>query len=557
MKSLVLLFYFIVLSLSAARLEQDNHKPSNYTSTNNCTIANVCSSGKYCKNGQCVCDNFPHDIASCEDDNYLLVLNCFCVTFNGHTNRTEVGSCLYNCERFQTGHGGDFYKAYPSNITELNKALCGKFNRRGSLCGSCKDGYYPLAYSYNMTCVRCEDTWYNWMEYLVVVYLPLTVFYFIILFFQVNMTSSYLLGFLVYSHFISVPMISRIMGLTFNYNNPFKGLLQFGWSIFSFWNLDFFRIFNQTTCLRHSILFLSVLELVSGVYPLFLILLTYTAVYLYDNNYRLVTIVMKPICALVRMLRVNFEIRTSLIDSFSTFFLLSGNKLFNIAFDLLAATITYTINQTGDIDADYTLYLDGELTYFRGEHIPYGVLALSVLFVSIFLPTLCFILYPLQATQKCLSLFPPRFQILVHIFVDTFQGSFKNGTESGTRDCRWFSLFHFVLRGMAFVMFFLCPTAMFLVYASIVLTLLSLSFIVFQPFKENGKHNLLTPIFILYLSCVFLGLEGGDMATYKQPVYEYFILAVTLAMALIPLIYVSILVVNPVFLLFKHHFFSC
>ena len=140
--------------------------------------------------GYCRCGESPQDIIQCEGDNSLKILTSFCATYDYRTNTTLLGICLYNSNRSL-----DLVGYYPSNGSQLTEVFCGKFNRQGSLCGSCKDGYFPLAYSYNMTCVKCEETWYNWIEYLLIVYVPLTIFYLVILFFQVNMTSLYWLGF--------------------------------------------------------------------------------------------------------------------------------------------------------------------------------------------------------------------------------------------------------------------------------------------------------------------------------------------------------------------------
>ena len=45
----------------------------------------------------------------------------------------------------------------PMNQSQLNEFMCGQFNRKGRLCGECKEGYSPLAYSYNMHCVKCSS----------------------------------------------------------------------------------------------------------------------------------------------------------------------------------------------------------------------------------------------------------------------------------------------------------------------------------------------------------------------------------------------------------------
>ena len=37
----------------------------------------------------------------------------------------------------------------PSNASQLDKMMCFPYNRRGLLCGECKDGYGPAVYSFD------------------------------------------------------------------------------------------------------------------------------------------------------------------------------------------------------------------------------------------------------------------------------------------------------------------------------------------------------------------------------------------------------------------------
>ena len=78
----------------------------------------------------------------------------------------------------------------PSNITELNDYMCGPTNRKGMLCSECIDGFGPSATSPKFKCSNCTNTS---ATYCIVIFLlselvPVTVFYFIILILQVNLT---------------------------------------------------------------------------------------------------------------------------------------------------------------------------------------------------------------------------------------------------------------------------------------------------------------------------------------------------------------------------------
>ena len=409
----------------------------------------------------------------------------------------------------------DLVGYYPSNGSQLTEVFCGKFNRQGSLCGSCKDGYYPLAYSYNMTCVKCEETWYNWLEYLLIVYVPLTIFYLVILFFQVNMTSSYWLGFVIFSQAISFPMMCRVIELSYNSGKNIKIPLQLGLSIYGFWNLDFFRVINNKTCLRLDFLTIILMDYLSGIYPLFLIMITYSAVQLYDSNFKLVVLLTKPIRTLLVKYKTNFKMRTSLIDAFATFFLLSSMKVCNISCDLLITATVYTLDTGGRVATSERLYLDGEKELFGRDHLPYGICAIAGIFISVVLPTLLLGFYPFQFFQKCLNVLPSRWQIILRTFVDTYQSSFKNGTNEGTRDFRWFSSFFCIIRLVMFLAYCISLNTMYFVLASIVLILLRSIITAVQPFKENCRLHFLTPTFLIYLSCFYLCIIGADTIAAK------------------------------------------
>ncbi len=61
------------------------------------------------------------------------VLQCQCLTFDN--NATEGGSCLYNCNLYRRNYFilNHAYTKLPDRLTELNEAMCGRFNRTGPL----------------------------------------------------------------------------------------------------------------------------------------------------------------------------------------------------------------------------------------------------------------------------------------------------------------------------------------------------------------------------------------------------------------------------------------
>ena len=97
-----------------------------------------CSPWVYCgDNGECKCGATPKS-QNFKCDN-LSILSTNCLTYNDTENQFETGRCLYMEVKVRL--------TLPRSISKLNEFVCGKhFNRRGTLCGHCKVGYYPQAY---------------------------------------------------------------------------------------------------------------------------------------------------------------------------------------------------------------------------------------------------------------------------------------------------------------------------------------------------------------------------------------------------------------------------
>ena len=103
----------------------------------------------------------------------MTLLTTYCATYSEDIGSVEVGSCTYNEGNIHsTMSNAHIYTSLPHNVSELNEFMCGElFNRTGTLCGECKDGHYPLVYSFDMNCVECPDGNSNWWKFLLVAFL--------------------------------------------------------------------------------------------------------------------------------------------------------------------------------------------------------------------------------------------------------------------------------------------------------------------------------------------------------------------------------------------------
>ena len=140
------------------------------------TPGDGCPPGLFCKEGHCTCERYPHNIITCNGTSSSL-LNYYCATFDEDSNITLVGRCPYTKPgRHHEDH--TLYYNLPITRYSLNNQICLPLNRTGALCGRCLPDHYPLAYSFNMTCIPCPHVCWNWFRYIMAAYLPLTLFYF-------------------------------------------------------------------------------------------------------------------------------------------------------------------------------------------------------------------------------------------------------------------------------------------------------------------------------------------------------------------------------------------
>ncbi len=515
-----------------------------------CTSDSDCRPWYYCNGTCCTCGNEHNGIMLCDQERYIsAVLSCHCITYKEDTNETYVGACVYRCANEFSGELFDpVYSEIVINKTIhrsiggwVNNFSCGELNRDGMLCGSCKDNYSTVAYSYDLKCIECPErvSYKNWLKYFGAAYSFLTVFYFIIFIFKVNVTSSSLHGFVFYSQAVAMPTNIRFILLAVvqkpRYTLPAKILL----SVYGIWNLDFFRTLYPEFCLNTSTLGTIALDYAIALYPLVLILISFVLVQLHARNFKPVVFLWKPFHNLFTRLCRNWNMQTSVVDAYATLFLLSFSKILNVTFDLLAPTKVYGL-RSGDHPGDHQLvvYNDANLKFFHREHmVPYGILGLIFVIFFITPPVLILLLYPCRCCRKCLTTLKLHRQCL-KTFVNAFQGCYKDGSESGTRDYRYFAAFYLIVRILLFVVYGITLGTIFFAFAAAIFLLFTLLVITVQPHKNAYSHYTkidATFLLLLVIMCtIFLGINIATIKGHRH-IETCFILAVIFG--IVPFIY--------------------
>ena len=474
-----------------------------------------CSPWTICKNNTCICrETNKTSFVECSSKNLQLKSKkCYCVTYDNQTKEIQVGSCIEGCTNATSKPGVYYY--LPTDPTKINTFMCEeRWNRTGRLCGTCLPGYAPLAYSYDMRCIKCPQGIGNVWKYILVAYGPLTLFYFIVLFFKINATASHLHGFLYYSQVISVPAFARLTYLSVAGNIKLSAAFHIIAPIYSIWSLDILRSLQLEICLNVSTLTLMALNWGLAMYPLLLTLISYCMIELHDRNYRVVVWLWRPFRCIFIAMRKNWNVKNSIIDAYVTFFLLSFVKLLNISIDILTPSKVTELT-TGN--STWVLYYDGTVDYFGVTHLPYVILTIIIDLVLIVAPVILLVLYPFKWFQHFLSCLRLKGHILQTV-MDSFQGCYKDGTEPGTRDYRWFAAFPLILRIFGFALIPFTLDCSYFPWGTTISIFGLLLTNIIQPYKEKfAMYAKIDCIFLAFIAITFAMIDGKNLSDIFHP----------------------------------------
>ena len=374
----------------------------------------------------------------------------------------------------------------------------------------------------------------NWWKFILVGFMPLTFFYFFVVIFKINVTSSRLHGVVWFSQVITMPAFIRLIMFELSHRNPHLLIAAKTFTVFySFWNLDLFRSVIPDICLNVTTLQALALDYFLALYPFVLILLSYLLIELHDRQYTAIVLIWKPFRKVLSIFRKSWDIRTSIIDSFATFFLLSYVKVLSVSTDLLVPTTIYELRSN---KVRFGLYYTPTVQYFGNEHLPYAITAIIILTLFVSIPTIIFILYPFQFFQNFLSYFPFNWHYL-HAFVDSFQGCYKDGTEPGTLDYRWFSTLIHLIRLLFFILYGMTLSMMFCIYGLIAFLTLSIVAINIQPYKKIAyRYSIMDTVFYILLSLMFIAIISRDVAKLSSIIFNTLFPLLT---GSIPIVYIA------------------
>ena len=494
----------------------------------------------------CKCGESYYDVVSCDEvTKEVGVLDCYCMTFDSRHNVTVLGACFYNCVNNTGFYDHSIYHQVPRDFSSANNSVCGYLHRTGTLCGQCIDGYYPAVYSYNFECIPCGHMHFktNWGIYVAFAYLPLTIFIIFLFMFRVSVVSPKLNAVIFISQTFVSPLHARIVLMATKHNLPVNIIAKIGLTIFGIWNFDFFRALLPGICLNINTLEVLALDYLIAVYPMLLMVIAYSLVELHGHGVRPVLYMWRPFHYFFARFRREWDLRTSIIDAFVTFFILSTTKLFSVSFHLLMPTELFT--PYGDSLGLY-MYDNASIKYFGLKHFPYGLLALVIVVLFILLPNCLLILYPLACCRKCLKRSKLKGRVLDE-FIYAFYQYYKDGSD-GSMDCRWFAAFYLMMRLGFYVLFAMTFSAFFYNLGLIFIIVCALVVITVQPYKKECEiFNMVDAITILVLALSFASIACLNSANVMNVMFEKPLFLLCGLVALFLVVYLCMVTVHWVY----------
>ena len=377
---------------------------------------------------QCDCLNNPfsllESIVKCTNDRALLSYN-FCMTYEEETNTLSATFCTYFELR---GHNisEPGFISLPSNISELNDYMCGPLNRKGIVCSECIDGYGPSVTSPKFRCSDCTNSWYGIPLYLLLELVPVTVFYLIVLIFQLNLTAAPMTIFIFYSNIIHIALNLNVVNQ--DQSQAVGTILALFYGI---WNLDFFRYAIPPFCVSPKLKIIHALYLqsVSTIFPFVLIAITWICIKLHSRDYKIVTWPWQQLTGLIfKHVNVTWNSGRTVVDAFATFFLLAFSKVTLMLLLPLYPLRIQSLNNT-DISSSVSVhsYTDPSVNFISKEHLPYAAISIAVFLFAVFPPVLLLALYPIQAFRSLLFKCLPKRSIgPLNIFVEKFYSCYRD-----------------------------------------------------------------------------------------------------------------------------------
>ena len=491
---------------------------------------------------ECNISSSINDIVKCTEQGINLRVG-HCMTYEEQEESSPViyiARCNYLKGNFSRTDNGRYIELPLKNASDLNDALCGPMNRNGTLCSECIEGYGPSVISFGLVCSNCTGAWYGVPLYLFLEFVPITVFYVIILLFRVSITSAPIVAFVFYSQI--VVSVFLIFGTDVYFQSRIEFYFASVYVIFyGFWNLDFFRYILPPFCVSSTLknVHIMAIDSLSAFYPLCLIFITWIIVKLHYYNFKPVVWLWSKLreCSCMHTQDHSQRQSNSLIDVFATFVLLSFSKLVYTSTTLLVP-LKAMVYVNNSLSQSYHLAKDPRIEYFGNEHRIYALISIFIILFIILPPVVLLILYPIKAFRLllfkcCLS---TRTIAYLNIFVEKYYSCYRDGTEGG-KDMRSLASMYFILRLICILIFQVAPLRVSVVSAVVLCTSYAIMIALVRPYKKTFM-NVVDTLIVANLALLALTLDQYYLEDSNTSLALFYVSVISF-LSLLPLLSLS------------------
>lgn len=159
-----MLSFIVFLIIHALLNAQDSECIREYANVTECptwTYPNKSSSQH-----ECVCGDIIKGAVNCNPVTLDVSISpYYCMSYDENMNTTIVANCPYRPPEYEYS-----FMQVPKEPSVISSFLCGSYHRRGRLCGECKENYSLSLYSYNLGCIKCDTSQYNWIKFVAAVF---------------------------------------------------------------------------------------------------------------------------------------------------------------------------------------------------------------------------------------------------------------------------------------------------------------------------------------------------------------------------------------------------
>ena len=353
--------YLVLLLVLAESLQCCNSYESRQSVIVSSTSRNHkdnCPLWYYFDSDKCECQCFPQWVVTCDGEGNAFSEYGHILTYNDKKEILSqyITQAYESVEKYNITGSGKI--ELPGNISALNHYMCAPLNRKGYMCMDCIDGYGPtmiVSMCTDNMCYQCSEGWDKFILFLSLELLPITVFYLLVLLFQIRMTSPPMTCFIMYSQLIIFALNKSCHEQLLNKlefyeeKGKIRPVSKILLTLYGVFNLDFVRYAIPPFCISSKLIPIHVafMGYISAIYPFLLIIITWLCIKLHDRNFRAVVIIWRLFHKCFVKMRNEWKTKGDLTDVFATFFLLSYDK---IMYQTLLLLNTYEIKSYSLLD---------------------------------------------------------------------------------------------------------------------------------------------------------------------------------------------------------------